>query len=546
MPAFARAATPHDLADSLPGVVQSAEPQRYPADHLALPQVITGLAGQCVSVATEAIDEVLQDGLRQIGALLHMNGVIVWQQRANAASAFASHGWVTERGPCLLAASQLHSVPLIASNLEAGTATWFTRVDDVSNAMDRELLRRYGLRSAAVIPLAVPVEPPAPRAAMIFTSMTTEREWTAALLEQLRLIASVFSQALARKAYMSALQRTRHELRQLRERMTGEAQYGPNAATIGRPAPLIVSESEAIRRALAQVEQVASTSSTVLLLGETGVGKEVFAQAIHELSGRRQQPMVKVSCAAIPDTLIESELFGRERGAYTGALTRQVGRFEAAHRSTLFLDEIGELSTDMQVKLLRVLQERVVERLGGTEPINVDVRIIAATNRNLEKAIEDKSFREDLFYRLNVFPIVIPPLRERAEDIPGLAWQFIDEVSASVGKSIKSVASLSMRQLQRYTWPGNVRELRNVIERAVIMAEGPCLSVAIPHPASEPHAMPSTTLKDLETEHIRATLAVTNWRIRGRAGAAERLGLPPTTLEARMARLGIVRPKPLE
>ena len=246
--------------------------------------------------------------------------------------------------------------------------------------------------------------------------------------------------------------------------------------------PTVVADSPAIKRVLVQVAQVAPTPATVLLLGETGTGKEVIAQAIHDASPRHQRPMVRVSCAAIPATLIESELFGRERGAFTGALSRQIGRFEAANQSTLFLDEIGDLPTEVQVKLLRVLQERVIERLGSTQPINVDVRIIAATNRNLEAAVRDKTFREDLYYRLNVFPIEIPPLRERVEDIPTLVATFIDEFSRAFGKPIDPISKESMRELQRYSWPGNVRELRNVIERAVIVATGRTLVVSAPRP----------------------------------------------------------------
>jgi transcriptional regulator with GAF, ATPase, and Fis domain len=301
-----------------------------------------------------------------------------------------------------------------------------------------------------------------------------------------------------------------------------------------------VAESPAICRALDQVQQVAATSSTVLLLGETGVGKEVLAQAIHDVSSRRG-PMVRVNCAAIPSTLIESELFGHERGAYTGAVSRQIGRFEAADKSTLFLDEIGDLPAEVQIKLLRVLQERVIERLGSTQPIKVDVRIIAATNCNLEQAVEEGSFREDLFYRLNVFPIAVPPLRERQEDIPALVWQFTREYAKTLGRSIECISKGSMRQLQAYPWPGNIRELRNVIERAVIMTTGPVLNVQLPTRPLPRHRAEGT-LRDLELEHIRATLERTHWRIRGRGGAAERLGLKPTTLETRMSKLGIVRP----
>jgi formate hydrogenlyase transcriptional activator len=302
-------------------------------------------------------------------------------------------------------------------------------------------------------------------------------------------------------------------------------------------------ESAAIQQVLAQIRQVAPTPATVLLLGETGTGKEVMARRIHDLSPRRQRRMISVSCAAIPTALIESELFGREKGAYTGAVTRQIGRFEAAHQSTLFLDEIGDLPMAVQVKLLRVVQERVIERLGSAQPVKVDVRIIAATNRKLEDAVRDNTFREDLYYRLNVFPVIVPPLRERVEDIPALAWTFVDEFNRSFGKSIESISEESLRELQRYHWPGNVRELRNVIERAIILATGPHLEVELPHDRPSPIAM---TLTELQTSHIRAVLASTNWRIRGSAGAAECLGLKPTTLESLMSRLGIARMKPGE
>ena len=260
--------------------------------------------------------------------------------------------------------------------------------------------------------------------------------------------------------------------------MTGALSTAQDAVAEGeRRKPV---KSAAMRHVLSEIRQVAPTPATVLLLGETGTGKEVMARTIHELSPRRQHRMIGVSCAAIPAALIESELFGREKGAYTDAVSRQIGRFEAAHQSTLFLDEIGDLPMAIQVKLLRVLEERVIERLGSAQPVKVDVRIIAATNRNLEDAVRDKTFREDLYYRLHVFPVVVPPLRERVEDIPRLVWTFIDEFAESFGKIIESISEESLRELQSYRWPGNVRELRNVIERAVITATGPQLVVAAP------------------------------------------------------------------
>src|SRR4030095_16740930 len=250
-------------------------------------------------------------------------------------------------------------------------------------------------------------------------------------------------------------QRANDEIRQLHEQLAStQVEHRRDVRTSRTTLPMVASDSVAMRQVLAQIEQVAPTPATVLLLGETGTGKDVMAQAIHNLSPRHQRQMVRVSCAAIPTALIESELFGRERGAYTGAISRQIGRFEAANQSTLFLDEIGELPMEVQVKLLRVLQERVIERLGSTQSIKVDARIIAATNRNLEDAVRDKTFREDLFYRLTVFPVVVPSLREGVESSPGRVWSFVDKFSKTFRKSIESISKESMRDLQRYAWPG--------------------------------------------------------------------------------------------
>ncbi len=306
----------------------------------------------------------------------------------------------------------------------------------------------------------------------------------------------------------------------------------------------IVGQSLAILQVLAQVEQVASTPSSVLLLGETGTGKELFATAIHELSPRHNRVMVRVNCAAIPAALIESELFGREKGAYTGALARQIGRFEMADGSTIFLDEISELPLESQAKLLRVLQEKEIERLGSPKRIQVNVRIIAATNRNLAKAVAEGRFREDLYYRLNVFPITAPPLRDRREDIPALVWSFVDEFSRAMGKTIEAITKSSLRALQHYSWPGNVRELRNVVERAMILVSGPRLVIDLPGSIPLPAPQPLATLAEVEREHIQRVLEFTHWRVRGAGGAAEILGLPPTTLESRMAKLGLHRHPP--
>jgi transcriptional regulator with GAF, ATPase, and Fis domain len=296
-----------------------------------------------------------------------------------------------------------------------------------------------------------------------------------------------------------------------------------------------------MKKILAQAEQVAQTDSTVLLLGETGTGKELLARGIHSMSSRKDRPLVTVNCASLPPTLIESELFGRERGAYTGALTKMVGRFEVADGSTLFLDEIGELSLDLQSKLLRVLEEGKFERLGSTKTLQVNVRIIAATNRDLAREVKEGRFRKDLYYRLNVFPIVIPPLRERPEDIPLLVWAFVREFQKRMGKEIESIPKKSIEALQAYLWPGNVRELRNAIERAMIVNSGKTLAVQVPKLASmETEETPS--LEDTERRHIVSVLERTGWRVAGKSGAAEILGLNRSTLFSKMKKLGIRRP----
>jgi PAS domain S-box-containing protein len=509
-------------------------------ENLGFQRLVADIALRFVGVESGAVDDLIVDSLRQIAEALQVDRAILWRKCQGEAVAVPTHYWVQPPHQPPPEPLPVRSIPFVLSSLEAGEAVSFSNVDELPDPTDRDTFGRRGLRSGAVVPLPFEGEERGAIRALVFSSMTEEKEWVPAVLERLRLVGGVISQALAREVSRMALLNALEEVRMLRDRLAAENVELRREVKAARTSRLIVSDSAAVKGVLAQVEQVAPTPATVLLLGETGTGKEVFAQAIHDLSPRHQRQMVRVSCAAIPAALIESELFGRERGAYTGALSRQIGRFETANRSTLFLDEIGELPLDVQVKLLRVLQERVIERLGSNQSIKVDVRIIAASNRNLEKAVEEKTFRDDLFYRLNVFPIVVPPLRDRAEDIPGLIWAFIDEFSRLFGKTIASVSKQSLQELQRYAWPGNIRELRNVIERAVILASGGELVVPVPRPSAR-MPQPVMTLKALEIAHIRAVLESTQWRVRGAAGAAERLGLKPTTLESRMARLGITR-----
>jgi formate hydrogenlyase transcriptional activator len=331
------------------------------------------------------------------------------------------------------------------------------------------------------------------------------------------------------------------DVQRLREKLERENVYLRQEASRRLGPERILGRGPAILRTLALAEQVAATDSTALLLGETGSGKERFASYIHELSRRHDRPMISVNCSGIPASLIESELFGREKGAYTGALAKQVGRFELAHGSTLFLDEIGDLPLEVQVKLLRVLENRTIERLGNPKPISIDVRIVAATHRDLVGAVRDGRFREDLYYRLNVFPITVPPLRERREDIPLLIQGLVDQLAVTMGKRVQNVDPASLEALVAYPWPGNVRELRNVVERAMIMTRGPVLQIAPPETGAG--EVPSRVdLTAVERRHILQVLHDTGWRIRGMHGAAARLGLKPTTLESRMKKLGLARP----
>ena len=345
------------------------------------------------------------------------------------------------------------------------------------------------------------------------------------------------------KALIEANERLVEANRQIenfKEKLKNENVYLQEEIKVERSHQEVVGQSEAIRRVLMKAEQVAPTNSTVLLLGETGTGKELIARAIHRYSKRKDRLMVKVNCAALPATLVENELFGREKGAYTGALTREIGRFELAHESTIFLDEIGELPLELQAKLLRVLQEGEFERLGSSRTIRVDARLIVATSRNLEAAVREGKFREDLYYRLNVFPIQIPPLRERREDIPMLTWHFLRDLGGRMGREIETVRVSTMNSFERYSWPGNVRELRNVIERHLIAYKGPVFEAELP-PMIRPVPSAEETAEQVERNHIHRILERTGWRIRGHGGAAETLDLKPTTLESRMRRLGIVR-----
>ncbi len=511
---------------------------RAPNECVSFERLVSDVAERFVMVGPEQVDNEIVASLQRIAEALDVDRCSWWQVKAGSDDAVVTHTWTVADYRVMQSGDSAQVlVPWLFSRVSKGEIVSFNTPDDVPSS-DRESLRRFGTKSGISVPFMLNGEL---NGILGVSAIRAHRTWLPEIVERLRLVTSVFGQALVRTDTEKRLQTALAEVRELRDQLAIENVYLRRDVRPSAHPRVIVADGDATKRVLEQIESVAPTNATVLLSGETGTGKEVFAHAIHRASERHKRPMVTVNCAAIPTALIESELFGRERGAYTGAIARQIGRFEMANDSTIFLDEVGELPLDAQVKLLRVLQERVIERLGGGQPLKVNVRIIAATNRNLEKAVADRTFREDLFYRLNVFPIAIPPLRERVEDIPALVWNFIEEYADAFRKPIESISKESLMALQRYSWPGNVRELRNVIERAVIISRGPRLVVDLPASAGVA-SRKSSRLADIEAEQIRQVLEGVSWRVRGPGGAAELLGIKPNTLDSRMARLGIRRP----
>jgi formate hydrogenlyase transcriptional activator len=510
-------------------------------DRLRFETMLADLSARFVALSAEQVDGAIEDAQRHIVEALGIDRSSLFQ--VGEQDTKMTHFWVRPGLPTFppeLSATE-HYPWGFKKVIVNGDIVRFSSVDELppEAARDVDSIQKFGLKSNVTLPL---VGGGRVIGALGFATLREERQWPDALVARLRLVADLFANALARKRAHEELTRSYREIRQLKDRLQAESEYLKGEIAVRNCHDEILGQSEAIQRVLQQVEQVAPTESTVLIQGETGSGKELVARAIHRLSQRKDRVMVTVNCASLPSSLIESELFGRERGAYTGALTRQVGRFELANGSTIFLDEVGELAAELQAKLLRVLQEREIERLGSPKTIRVDVRVIAASNRDLADAVHQGTFREDLYYRLNVFPISIPPLRERPEDIPQLVWAVAQEFAVSVGKTIDTIPRSAIEALQRYPWPGNVRELRNVIERAVITSRGPRLDVVVPRvPAALGGDGMSMTLETVERRHILAVLDQTGWRIRGEYGAARYLGLKPTTLEARMQKLGIRR-----
>jgi formate hydrogenlyase transcriptional activator len=436
-----------------------------------------------------------------------------------------------------------HAVPWLVHQLSLNEPVIVAHAEDLPFAatQDRAHSRTFGIRSSLAVPAAI-----AGRVvcALWLGCVRHTREWSTPVVERMRLVAEILATALQRSRNHSALEANHAEINRLNACASGDNVYLREEIKTYQDFDEIIGDGAPLRLALDRLSQVAPVSSTVLLLGETGTGKELFAHALHERSPRRGRAFIRVNCAALPPTLIESELFGHEKGAFTGAVTLRQGRFELADGGTIFLDEIGDLPPEVQVKLLRVLQEREFERLGSSRTRMVDVRVIAATNRDLESAVGEGRFRMDLYYRLSVYPICLPALRDRREDIPDLVWFFIHRRQRALGRRIVHIPQSVMTALQAQAWPGNIRELQNVIERAMIHSSGETLQLdeALDGGPLATASPAGGTLEAVQRAHIQSVLRECGWRINGKRNAAERLGLHPNTLRFRIHKLGIVRP----
>ncbi|MEW5734296.1 MAG: sigma-54-dependent Fis family transcriptional regulator [Thermodesulfobacteriota bacterium] len=509
-------------------------------------KLLSELFASFVNIREQDFDERIRHALRRIGEALEADRCHLLHFAEDRKEYVTTHSWVAEGlGELRAIGIGTADVPWIYRNFAV-----HQKIFQCSSLLDlpeeareeRELAVRFGTRSIMIIPILDNIMP---AGAFVLEQVRSERVWPPELIPPLERIAEVLLNVLLKKRSEEKLRDAFREIRRLKEQVESERNCLQEEIQLEHDFENIIGRSHALRRVLRKVEQAAPTDTTVLILGETGTGKELMARAVHDKSRRRSRPLIKVNCASLSPNLIESELFGHEKGAFTGAHTARKGRFELADGATLFLDEIGELALETQGKLLRVLQEGEFERIGSSCTLKADVRIIAATNRDLAQEVEKGCFRRDLWYRLNVFPITLPPLRQRPEDIPLLVQRLLGKLSKKLGRPIESVSAGTMRTLVAYEWPGNVRELENVLERAVIGSPGP--ELRLPETLETPSAASALpgrrkTLQEVEREYILETLKETKGQVGGKNGAAALLNLPTSTLRARMKKLGIPKP----
>jgi PAS domain S-box-containing protein len=524
---------------------EQGEVERALRERLNFEALITEISAGVAAATAETIDEALVGALERLRVAASVDRAVFLEYTDDWTAAIITHVAYGEGIPRIPERVNVRELfPWTDKRLRSGEIVCIPDVSALPPEADVD--RSSWKRPLAAALLIVPIFSASSfRHVLLVDTAYEPREWSTLLASRMRLLGEVMVNAQLRNRHASQLSRAVEELTSLKQRLESENLYLRDVVEPSDSPDGIVATSEAMLGVIQLVRRVAATDSIVLLLGETGTGKEMLARAIHRLSRRRDRLLVAVNCAALPASLVESELFGREKGAYTGALSRQPGRFELADHSTLFLDEIGEMPLELQAKLLRVLETGEFERLGSPRTLKVDVRVVAATNRDLSAAVAAGTFRKDLYYRLSVVPISIPPLRDRPEDIPALVRSVATELGERMGRRVTTIPRRVIERLQRYAWPGNVRELRNVVERALILGSGSSLD--IPLSSSDPaidtkgHEPPDLTLEESERRHIVRTLQKTAGRIRGKGGAAERLGVHEATLRSRMKVLGIAR-----
>lgn len=513
----------------------------YDSERLRFETMIADMAATFVNLPAGEVDAHIESALHRLVEFLGFDRATLFQTPDNSGSFVGTHCWAK---PGIEKRVDYHITDiswLYNRLIQQKQPVILGSPADLPPEAERHRIgmERIGLRSMALIPL---VAGATFVGFLAFGSFQSERSFPHEMLNRLRLVCSIFASALQRRNDELSLKQALNEVRELKDQVEAENLSLREEVRTLQGYGRIIGKSKSIRRVLQQIKQVAETDSSVLVLGETGTGKNLVALAIHENSPRTGRNMVCVNCAGLPPSIIENELFGHDKGAFTGAVSKQLGRFEIADGSTIFLDEIGDLPLNVQAKLLRVLEDSRFERLGSYRTIEVNVRVVAATNRDLAKCVKSGTFREDLYYRLNVFPILVPPLRDRIEDISLLVDAYAAEFSQRFGKKIESVSLKDLKSLESYSWPGNVRELRNVVERSVILAQSAVLRIKVPAPCGSSGDEAPLKLQEIERRHILDVLQQTRWRVSGPNGAADILDVHPKTLESRMKKLGIRRP----
>jgi transcriptional regulator with GAF, ATPase, and Fis domain len=503
------------------------------------------IAAKFVNAQPDTVDKIVKESLEELVDYLNVDIGTLRENRIEEQKFIVTHSTEKKDTSDVEDITIPHpDLPYYSKILTDGQMFIFSHPDEITDEgrHDKEWVIKHDIKSHIAVPVEIGGEL---IGTLAFTSITKNVYWNMEVLQNLVVISKIFGNALYRKNSDKKLKAAYDEISLLKDKLQDENIVLQEEIILEHNPEMILGDSKILKEALYKLEQVSPTEATILLLGETGVGKELFARAAHTQSKRHERPLIKVNCAALPSNLIESELFGHEKGAFTGAVSSRKGRFELADKGTIFLDEIGELPLELQSKLLRVLQEGEIEKLGSSEVINVDCRVIAATNRNLSKEVEEGKFREDLFYRLNVFPIQVPALRERIGDLKPLVEKFVSENNKKLGRKIKRISNRTMQNLINYSWPGNIRELQNVIERAMILSQGEELNIAdsdspaVKAKGSTQEEKLILSLEEHEKKYIIEILKKTNGKIFGAGGAGELLGIHPETLRSRMKKLGI-------